>query len=368
MQHAIPILIGVFIFGLLIFVHEWGHFIAARRCGILVEEFAFGMGPKLFGYKPGETLYSIRLFPLGGFCSMHGMDEDSDHERSFMSKKVSRRMIVILAGSAMNLALALAIFATGSLTSSNGFATPVVGTLMPGGPAELAGLLPGDHITRIDGNTVNIYEDVLVSITTSTSDTIRIEFARNGSRHQVYVSPVLNNDRRIIGITPQVKLGAFQSEREGFVRASFYESIRRGTFEMLFLIRHTFGALGDLVTGRASMDMITGPIGIVGIIDDNFQATVSRADERSALDTFLQLFRSNFMFAGVLSAAIGIFNLLPLPALDGGRFVFLALEGVRNRPMKPETEGTIHFVGFVVLMVFAVFIAYRDVMRLLLPD
>ncbi|MCL2617265.1 MAG: site-2 protease family protein, partial [Defluviitaleaceae bacterium] len=212
MQHIIPLLIGVFIFGVLVFVHELGHFLAARRCGILVEEFAFGMGPKLFGYKPGETLYSVRIFPLGGFCSMQGLDEDSDHERAFATKTISQRMLVILAGSAMNLALALVIFAMGSLTS--GFATPTVGAVMAGGSAEMAGLLPGDRLTRIDGNNINIYEDVLISITTSQSEVIRVEFTRDGVAHQLDIPTQENNGRRIIGITPQIRLGAFQSERE----------------------------------------------------------------------------------------------------------------------------------------------------------
>jgi len=365
LQNVISLLIFILIFGLLIFVHEWGHFIAARKCGILVEEFAFGMGPKIFGWQPGETLYSIRLFPVGGFCSMQGLDEGSDGERAFVNKKVSRRMIVILAGSAMNLALALVIFSIGALTS--GFATTTIASVIPESPAEAAGLLPGDRITRINDSAVNLYEDVLISIRTSTTDVLSVEVVRNGAAHQIEVPPALNNGNRWIGVAPQFRLGAFQAERDGLERAGFFESISTGMHEMVFLVRHTFIALSQLVTFQASADDMTGPIGIFGIINNNFQATVATAEEleRTAFETFMSLLRSNFMFAGILSAAIGIFNLLPVPALDGGRFVFLALEGVRRKPIRPETEGTIHFVGFVMLMVLAVFIAYRDVIRLL---
>ncbi|MCL2619256.1 MAG: M50 family metallopeptidase [Defluviitaleaceae bacterium] len=362
---VISLIIFILIFGLLIFVHELGHFAAARRCGILVEEFAFGMGPKLVSWKPGETLFSIRLFPVGGFCSMHGMEDDSDSERSFVVKSIPARMFVILAGSAMNLGLALIIFALGTLTS--GFNTTTISNVLEGSPAESAGLLPGDQITGINGSTTHIYGDVLISIRTSTTDTIGVDILREGTPHRIDITPGYNNGNRWIGVLPTYSLGAFQPRREGFERAGFVQSSVVGVQEMVFFIRHNFTVLGQIITGRASMDMMTGPIGIFGIIDTNLQSTVANAEllERSTSDTLLAILRSNLAFAGMLSAAIGIFNLLPFPALDGGRFVFLTLEGVRRKPIKPETEGTIHFVGFAMLMALAVFIAYRDVISLL---
>ncbi|MCL2673791.1 MAG: site-2 protease family protein [Defluviitaleaceae bacterium] len=373
MQHIIPIIIGIFIFGLVIFIHELGHFVAARRCGILVEEFALGMGPKIISWQPGETLYSLRLFPIGGFCRMEAEDEESSSERSFGRKSVPKRMITILAGSIMNLTLALIIFALSALTGgfvTSATVTTTIDLLTQGGPAEQAGLLSGDKITHINGVYVSSAEDAVIVITTSYEDFVNVEFLRDDIPHQLDVSVAYNNGRRIIGVIfdreIQRSLGAFQSPREGMERASFGESVAAGAREMVLLIRITFTSLGQVITGQASLDMLMGPIGIVGVIDDNFQAAITVAEEVPRGDVLLDLLRSNLLFAGFLSAAIGIFNLLPLPALDGGRFIFLALEGVRGKPIKPETEGTIHFTGFVLLMALAVYIAYRDVIRLMM--
>jgi len=328
------------------------------------------MGPKLLSWQPGETLYSIRAFPIGGFCKMESEDEESVSERSFGNKSVPKRMITILAGSAMNFVLAFVIFAMGALTGGFATATTTIGALIPNGPAEQSGMLIGDEITHINGSAVGNFEDVRVGITTSSGEFINIVFLRDGALHQLDVPVALSDDdnRRIIGIVPRVYayLGAFQSEREGMERASFAESVRAGARNIRTFVQNTFTVLGELVTGRASMDSLMGPIGIVGVIDDNFQAAVAVAEEVPRSDVFAQLLWMNMMFAGMLSIAIGIFNLLPLPALDGGRFIFLALEGVRGKPIKPETEGTIHFVGFVLLMSLALYIAYRDVIRLMM--
>jgi len=374
LQHIIPILIGILIFGVIIFIHELGHFVAARKCGIFVEEFAIGMGPKIFSWQPGETLYSLRAFPIGGFCKMEGEDEENSSERSFGRKSVPQRMVTILAGSVLNLALALAIFAVGSLTG--GIVTGVdvttsIDSLTQGGPAQQAGLLAGDKITHINGIYITSSEDAIIAITTSYGEYVNIEILRDGVPRQFDVA-VASNDQgaRIIGIRFHMEvhrmLGAFQSPREGIERASFGQSVSAGANNMIFFIRNTFMLLGELLTGQISLDILRGPIGIVGEISHNFQETVTVTEEVPRGDVLVDLLWTNMMFAGMLSTAIGIFNLLPLPALDGGRFIFLAFEGIRGRPIKPEAEGTIHFAGLMLFMVLAVYIAYRDIIRLMM--
>lgn len=363
MQHLLPFAIGLLIFGLIILVHEWGHFIAARKAGILVEEFAIGMGPKLWGRQSGETLYTLRALPLGGYCKMMGADEENADERAFGSKPLWKRICVIVAGSVMNFALALIIFTVVALVS--GFATTSVGSLTPEGPAETAGLQPGDRIVSINGARVNLHDDLVFGIT-SMPESERVAvvgFVRDGQTHTAYIETGEYNGRRIIGTTPQVRAGIFAELQPSQERAGILSSTVRGFYEMVFLVRHTISALGMLITGNASMDMVIGPVGIVGVIGQSFQATIET--QQPIMQTIAWIVISNARFAAILSASIGIFNLVPFPALDSGRLVFLILEGIRRRPVKPEVEGTVHLVGMALMMALAIYIAYRDVLGLI---
>lgn len=365
MQHIIPFVIGILIFGLIILVHEWGHFIAARKAGILVEEFAVGMGPRLFATQPGETLYTIRMLPLGGYCKMLGADEANEDKRAFGNKRIWQRICVIVAGSLMNFTLTFIIFILMAIAS--GFPTTSINALIPEGPAAQAGLAQGDRIVRVNGERINIHEDVVAALTSMPEgqDIAEVEFMRGGATYVAMVNTVIHNGRRIIGTMPEVRLGMFAEAQEGYSRTNFIEATSRGGFETAFLMRHTLSMIGQLVTGNASADMLTGPIGIFGIIDTMFQNTVENAQEQPAIQTLGQLVVSNAMLAAIISASIGIFNLIPFPALDGGRLVFLLLEALRRKPIKPEVEGTVHFVGMIVMMALAIYIAYRDVLGLI---
>ncbi len=356
---ATPILIGVFIFGLLILVHEWGHFIAARKNGVLVEEFAIGMGPKIFSVKPGETEYSLRLIPAGGFCKMLGDVGDDEtstrNPRSFCNKPVWRRMIIILAGAIMNLVLTLVLLTVIALT--DGLATTTIATVTSGSPAEVAGFLPGDRVVKIDSTRTHIYEDLRLAMMKSRGRAVDITVEREGQTLVRSVVPEANGAIYIIGITATAKTGIFQKAEEGFAKAGIFESISTSFWKVGFWIHMTFFSLSELFSANVSVNDMSGPIGVVTIIGDTYEAAAPYG--------LWVTIRSLMDFTAILSASIGIFNLFPIPALDGGRFVFLLVEGIRRKPIAPEKEGMVHLVGFVLLIALGMFIAYNDILKIL---
>ena len=375
------IIIALLVFGLIILVHETGHFVAARRFGILVEEFAIGMGPKLAGIQRGETLYSIRAFPIGGFCRMYGDDADSmasrggDDEvedislrgRALNSKPIPQRIIVMLAGSLMNFLLAFVLFSM--LAALTITATTTMRHISPGSPADQAGLAAGDRIVSINGRRIFLWDDIRFEIDSGYGRPIDVGFLRNGERFDITVTPVRipDQNRYMMGIAPVERVGMFMQPQEGVYRITFFEAVRDGFMRIGFVTRTIMITLVRLVTApQTVIDQLVGPIGIVGIIDGTYQQVVEIAAEaqvpRSAVVLSLILTMANF--GAFISANLGVFNLLPLPALDGGRIVFLTLEAIRRKPIPPEREGMVHLAGLVLLMILAVFIAYQDILRL----
>lgn len=351
------VIIALIVFGMIVLVHEFGHFYAARKCGIFVEEFAIGMGPKLFGIKRGDTLYSIRILPLGGFCKMMGEDEGSSDQRAFNNKTVAQRIIVISAGVIMNFLLALVIFT--ALSMYNGFLVPVISEVSKGSPAMEAGLQEGDRITHINGTKVNIFEDLSVDIRGSNGKDIVLKFTRDGQKYEKTIVPTLNEEGSyVVGIGSTLKTGVFSPSIDGYEKATFLESVQNGFWKILFWIKQIILGLVKLFTLGLSKDDIAGPLGIVGAIGDTYNASV----KEGAIIALLNMAQ----FTAILSANLGVFNLLPLPALDGGRLVFLIIEGIRRKPINPEKEGVVHLVGFVLLMALALFVTYNDIMKIIL--
>jgi len=369
------IVIAILIFGVLILVHELGHFWAARRCGIMVTEFAIGMGPKLFGIQRGETLYSIRALPLGGFCLMLGDDADpmvKDEEelpvdysdRTLNSKPIYQRMFVMFAGSFMNFVLAFVLFTI--IAAVSGIQSTQLRHVSPNSPAEAAGLAVGDRIISLNGSRIFLWDDIMFEISFGYGRPIDIGFLREGVRHDVTVTPAWTGERYLMGISPTPRVGLFTEPPAGFYRASAGEVLTEGFTRIGFVIRTIIVSLTRLFTSPG-FDQVAGPIGIVNFIGDHYQATVTAAAEAEVQTRIvvLSLFLSMASLGGVISANLGLFNLLPLPALDGGRIVFLILEAIRRKPISPEREGMVHLAGFILLIILAVFIAYQDILNLL---
>ncbi len=326
---------AVFVFGLLILAHELGHYLMARLTGIRVLELALGFGPKLVGWRKNGTDYSLRVVPLGGFCRMLGENhEEAGDPDSFPQKPIPSRMAVLLAGSAMNLALAvLVFFVIFFFILGIPGSDAKVGHVIEDSPAEEIGLKDGDRIVSIDSEPVEKWSDILSIISGKPEEMINLEVERNGE--VLYYSVVTDREpetgRGLIGIG------------QGTERFRFISSLQFSVRQFAMII----SAFYYVLSGQAPLD-VAGPVGIVHVIGE------------VAETGFVNL----LLLTGLISINLGIINLLPIPALDGGRLLFLLIEAVRGRPIEPEKEGFIHFLGFALLITLILFITYQDVLRL----
>jgi len=373
MNTAIPILIFILILGLVVFVHELGHFLMARRAGIFVEEFALGMGPKLLTFRgkkksssPIEgqedvTLYTLRMLPLGGFCKMRGMEDNiPDDPEAFNNKSVFDRILVIAGGAAMNFLLAIILFFI--LTFLVGYFTPIVSGVAEGRPAQQAGLQVGDRITHINGSRVSLWDNFLFVMEMSGGNPIDVRVNRNGERINLTMTPVLDPDGVYrIGMNPTFRAGSL-TYAPGDERATIWGNLGTSLDMISFHIRTPFRMLARFVT-RQPLPEGAEVVSIVGIgaqVTEIYQATM--AQERYAIRTTVLMMLS---LAAIISAAIGTMNLLPIPALDGARLIFLIIEGIRRKPVSPEREGTVHMVGFIILLALIAVLVLRDIVRLI---
>jgi len=362
---AVPILIFVLILGVVVFIHELGHYLMARRAGVFVEEFALGMGPKLLGfrgksqvYEEDRTLYSLRMFPIGGFCRMRGMDDTvPDDPTALNNKTVLQRMSVIIGGSLFNFIAAFLLFFL--LVLLDGYSFPQVHSVREDTPAYHAGLMAGDRITHINGRRVALFEDFVTQLEFSGGRPVDVRFVRDGQRHNMYITPVRVGNHFQLGFFMERRFGFLDTVPESGQRVGVFGTMRTSAEMILFNMRMPFTLLARFIAGDTMPEGagVMGPIGMAGEVTVIYQEVISRG----ILPTFLTM----LFFTALLNAALGVMNMLPIPALDGARLVFLGIEGVRRRPVSPEREGLVHMVGFVLLMVLAVFIAYRDIVRLI---
>lgn len=330
--------LAILIFGVLILVHELGHFIVAKATGIRVEEFAIGMGPKVFGVKYGETDYSLRALPIGGYNKMSGMEPGTeDDERGFNSKSVFQRMMVIIAGSLMNFLLAIVLFVLvfsfiGVPANSN-----VIGDTIEGFPAEQAGLKKGDQLTAINGEPVNNWLELTQIIQKNPEQNLTITVQRENTILQIDVVPKKD---------PETGLGMI-GIRDSLKTYPVWTGLKLGTERAIAILVLIVTSLVHIVTGQAPAE-VAGPVGIVQMIGEVAQYGIGTV----------------FNFAALLSLNLGLINLLPIPALDGSRLVFLAIEGVRGKPINPERENFVHLVGFAMLILLMILITYKDILRI----
>ncbi len=351
------IIFGILIFGFIVFIHELGHFLFAKKNGILVEEFAIGMGKILFSVQKGETRYSIRLFPIGGYCAMLGEDDDNYEERSFNSKGVFARMSVILAGAFFNAILALVIFTGFGLF--NGYKTLDIEAVVEGSFAEESGILPGDKIVEVNGNHISNYNEIYFETQFSDKGKINLVYERDGQKHEVSGTMTVNpsSNSYFVGIQTKYYNGVFAEDIEGLEKGTFLGGIKAGYKDTMFVVESVFLSIKLMINNTIGVNELSGPIGIVGAIDESYEQSMEVGGFSYAILNMLNLM-------AMLSANLAVFNLLPLPALDGGRFVFLLYEVIMGKKVPPEKEGRVHFIGFVLLLSLGVFVAFNDVIKL----
>ncbi len=331
---------SIFVFGVLILVHELGHFFAARLTGIRVLELAIGFGPRVFGWRKNNTDFSLRAFPLGGFCRMLGESpEEAEEPDSFPQKPILSRALVLLSGAGMNLLLAIAVFFVifFFFVGVPDTTTATIGYVIEESPAEAAGLQTGDLILQIDGVPVQKWDDVLQQISGKPQQELHLVIEREGAKRDLRVVSELVPDsgRGVIGIGPEISRYSFIAsltisfQRFGAVIASIYM----------------------VISGQAPLD-VAGPVGIVYVIGEVAQTG------------FVNL----LLLTALISISLGIMNLLPIPALDGGRLLFLIVEAIRGRRIDPEKEGFVHFIGFALLILLILFVTYQDLLRFVFPQ
>lgn len=340
------IIIGVLLFELIVLIHEGGHFVAAKLSGVQVNEFALGMGPKLFSFTKGETKYSLRLLPIGGYCSMEGEDEESDNPRAFGNKPTWKRIIIVVAGAVMNIVLGLLMTLTLVLQQPYYASTTI--SSFPEKSVTVNYLQEGDKLEEIDGYAIWNSRDISFAIGTCKNYEPNIKVSRNGQTVDLGNVPLYTYDS---DGEKKIALDFYVDK----VNKNFFSVCEQTIGQTVSTVRMVWASLVGLVTGKFGFNDMSGPVGVASAI-----TTVAS----QGLETgFLDAFNNILYIMMILTINLGIFNLLPVPALDGGRLLFLLIELIRRKPIPQKYEGVIHGVGFALLMVFMLAVTFNDIVR-----
>ena len=335
------ILVAILMFGVLIAVHEFGHFITAKLFGIRVNEFSIGMGPALFKREKGETLYSLRLLPIGGYCAMEGEDEESEEAGSFTKAPVGNRILVTVAGAVMNLLLGFVVLVC-VVCSQQLISTRTVAEFYEGSSTQQSGLQVGDTIVAVNGRRCFIANDIIYEFARTQQGQADLTVLRDGKR--VQLDNVVFDTYEENGVNQLVI--DFKVLGEKKTVGSVLKEAGNWT---LSLGRMVVLSLTDLITGRIAVNNLSGPVGIVSAISEASSLGLS----------------SLLMLLALITINLGIFNLLPIPALDGGRLVFLIIEAIRRKPISQKYEIAINAAGFILLIGLMIFATFNDITKLI---
>jgi len=354
------ILISILMIGILIALHEFGHFAAAKLCGVKVNEFAIGMGPQIFHKQGKETEYSLRLFPIGGFCAMEGeSEEESNDPRAFSNRPWPQRLVILLAGVFMNFLTGLLIILC-LFSSNTHFYEPVISGFTDGSTAWEQGLREGDQVISVDGHRVLLVEDISFFLSRCTSPKVSLEVSRGGERISLdafspHVTASANG-------TLTAALGIYSTAVENspgvLIKSSWYQA--------LDYVRMVWYSLGDLLTGRVGMRDMSGIVGMVDMMgqmgEQGAQAAVE-AEEPAILGALWNI----MSFVSFISINLSVMNLLPIPALDGGQVFLMAINAVllkiRGRKLDPKYQGWVSAAGFACLLALMLAVTVSDILK-----
>ncbi len=355
------IILTLLIFTVIVVIHEAGHFFIAKKFGVLVEEFSVGMGPKLCGFKKGDTQYNIRILPLGGFCRMAEEVENRDDVISFNDTTPLQRILICAAGPIMNFVLAFIVLTAIALCSY--MLTTDITAVNENSPAAEAGIQAGDIITAVDGHSVHSRNDFNFYTAQSNTERYVITVKRNGKKMNFAVTPRYdeNEKRTLFGFSLDIKAPYFDvmdlDKSNMLEKDSIFQYISYGYFNMISIVKMTAYAFVELITSKIAITEMSGPIGITSAVGEVYNETV-KVSGWAVLFSMLDL-------TALLSANLGVINLFPLPAIDGGRIVIAFIELITGKTVPKNIEGIIHFIGFALLMALGIYIAFNDVLKLI---
>ncbi len=348
-MNILLVLIGILLFEILIISHEWGHFITAKTFGVKVNEFALGMGPKIFSVQKGETNFSIRILPFGGFCAMEGEDETSSNPRAFNNIKPWKRIIVLAAGATMNIIVGF-IFTLIVIAQNNSFVSTTISGFAENSVSQTCGLQAGDEIIKVNGTHVFTPKDINFAILTSDKNSFDFKVRRNGEKTEVknIEFEKLEKEDGTKALKVDFKLGKTQK--------NFLTVIKEAFLDMVSTIQITFLSFLGMITGKFSLKELTGPVGMVSMIGS--------ATSKGLEVSLLAAINNMLSVVGFIALNLGVMNLLPLPALDGGRIVFAFFEQLTGKKINEKYEGMIHTIGLILLMIFIGLVTFHDVIRI----
>lgn len=341
------IIIAILIFGFIIIFHELGHFSVAKACNVRVNEFTLGLGPTLVSFGKGETKYCLKLLPFGGSCVMEGEDSESDDDRAFNKKPLWQRFLIVFAGPFFNFLLAFILSLI--MIGSAGYYSPTIGQVTAGYPAEEAGLAAGDEIVSINGYPIHFYNEISIYTFFHKKKDYDVRYRHNGEIKETKLSPKYDKKLKryllgVVGSSDRTHPGVF-----GTVQYSFYE--------IKYQIYVVIQSLKELVLGHVTINDMSGPVGIVKTIGDTYKS--------SLVEGAYYVVMNMINIAILLTANLGVMNLLPFPALDGGRLLIFIIEGISRRKIPEKVEGYINAVGFIILMALMVLIMGNDIRRII---